>query len=299
MLSADRADSILVQYGNNNHRGNDAIAQKVNFGGDNLKSLMLSVETSLKRFRTTYIDILYVHLWDSITSIDEIMDGLHNLVVAGKVLYLVRLAHLLSSPHADLISALDIEQGVSNWPAWLVVKANDYARQHGKTPFVIYQAHWSVLDRRIEHEILPMCRHEGIAIAAYGVLASGHIRTDAEEARRRETGEHGRTSFGLKWERTPEERAVCAVLERIAEDVGVGANVGAVAIAYVMQKAPYVFPLVGGRKIEHLTANIDALKVRLTDEHIKAIEEAKPFEKAWHAQIIVSVGSSRVAVVAC
>ena len=56
-----------------------------------------------------------------------------------------------------------------------------------------------------------------------------------------------------------------------------------------MQKAPYVFPLVGGRKVEHLTGNIDALKVRLTDEHIKAIEDAKPFEKAWHAQIIVSV----------
>ncbi len=172
-----------------------------------------------------------------------------------------------------------------------MVKANDYARQHGKTPFVIYQAHWSVLDRRIEHEVLPMCRHEGIAIAAYGVLAAGHIRTDAEEARRRETGEHGRTSFGLEWERTPEERAVCAVLERIAEEVGVGGagNIGAVAIAYVMQKAPYVFPLVGGRKVEHLAGNIGALGVRLTEEHMKAIEDAKPFEKAWHAQIIVGV----------
>ena len=82
--------SSHIQYGNNNHRGNDAIAQKVNFGGDNLKSLMLSVETSLKRLRTTYIDLLYVHLWDGITDVEEIMDGLHNLVAAGKVLYLVR-----------------------------------------------------------------------------------------------------------------------------------------------------------------------------------------------------------------
>ncbi|KAM5542422.1 hypothetical protein V8D89_003881 [Ganoderma adspersum] len=259
---------LATKYGNNNHRGNDSIAQKVNFGGDNVKSLMLSVETSLRRLRTTYIDLLYVHLWDSITDIEEIMDGLHNLVIAGKVLYL----------------------GVSNWPAWLVVKANAYARQHGKTPFVIYQAHWSVLDRRIEHEVLPMCRHEGLAVAAYGVLGAGHIRTDAEEARRRETGEHGRTSFGLQWERTPEERAVCRVLERIAGEVGVGGNIGAVAIAYVMQKAPYVFPLVGGRKVEHLTGNIEALKVRLTEEHMKAIEEAKAFEKAWHAQIIGDYG---------
>ena len=139
-----------------------------------------------------------------------------------------------------------------------------------------------------------MCRHEGLAVAAYGVLAAGHIRTDAEEARRRETGEHGRTSFGLQWERSEEERAVCRVLERIAGEVGVGENIGAVAIAYVMQKAPYVFPLVGGRKVEHLTGNIDALKVRLTDEHIKAIEDAKPFEKAWHAQIIVSIELRRL-----
>ncbi|KAI1791081.1 Aldo/keto reductase [Ganoderma leucocontextum] len=260
---------LATKYGNNIHRGNESIAQKVNFGGDNLKSLALSVETSLRRFRTTYIDILYVHMWDNITDVEEIVDGLHNLVVAGKVLYL----------------------GVSNWPAWLVVKANDYARQHGKTPFVIYQAHWSVLDRRIEHEVLPMCRHEGIAIAAYGVLGGGHIRTDDEEARRRQTGENGRTSFGMKWERTPEERAVCLVLERIAEELGVGTkNIGAVAVAYVMHKAPYVFPLVGGRKVEHLTANLDALGVGLTDAHIKAIEDARPFEKAWHAQIIGDYG---------
>ena len=103
-----RTDRVLVQYGNNNHRGNDAIAQKVNFGGDNLKSLMLSVETSLKRLRTTYIDLLYVHLWDGITDVEEIMDGLHNLVVAGKVLYLVRppLPSLAPSPLPCSLSPL-------------------------------------------------------------------------------------------------------------------------------------------------------------------------------------------------
>ena len=177
---------------------------------------------------------------------------------------------------------------MSNWPAWLVVKANDYARQHGKTPFVVYQSVWSVLNRQIEHEVLPMCRHEGIAIAAYGVLGYGHIRTDEEEDRRRQTGENGRTIFGQSWERTPEERAVCIVLENVAKEIG-AKNIGAVAIAYVMQKAPYVFPLVGGRKIEHLADNIEALSLRLTDQHIKDIEEAKSFEKAYHAQIIVSI----------
>ena len=75
-------------------------------------------------------------------------------------------------------------KGVSDTPAWVVSQANQYAKDHGKTPFVIYQVAWSVLNRKLEHEVLPMCRHEGIAITAYGVLGFGHIRTDEEEERR-------------------------------------------------------------------------------------------------------------------
>lgn len=179
-------------------------------------------------------------------------------------------------------------QGVSNVPAWLVVKANAYARQQGKTPFVIYQAPWSVLQREIEREVLPMCVHEGLAIAAFGVLGGGKIRTDEEEERRRQTGERGRTIMGPQWERTPEERAVCGVLERIAKEVG-AESITAVAIAYIQHKAPYVFPIVGGRKVEHLLANVGALKVSLSDAHIKAIEDAKPFVKGYPWDITVRV----------
>ena len=78
----------------------------MNYTGNNIKSLMLSVETSLKRLRTTYIDLLYVHLWDGITDVEEIMDGLHNLVAAGKVLYLVRLSLPLLPPLPSLLSPL-------------------------------------------------------------------------------------------------------------------------------------------------------------------------------------------------
>ena len=112
---------------------------------------------------------------------------------------------------------------MSNVPAWLVVKANAYARQHGKTPFVVYQAPYSVLHREIEREVLPMCVHEGLALCAFNVLASGHIRSDAEEEARRATGERGRTVLGMPWERTPAERAVCAVLERVGDLLAVHA----------------------------------------------------------------------------
>ena len=171
-----------------------------------------------------------------------------------------------------------------------MVKANAYARQHGKTPFVVYQAPWSVLQRDIEREVLPMCIHEGIAITAFNVLAGGHVRSDAEEEARRQTGEKGRTVMGMPWERTPAERAVCLVLERIAKEVGTK-HVSAVAIAYVMQKGPYVVPIVGGRKIEHMLANVEALNITLTDAHIKAIEDASPFNPGYPWDITVRLGT--------
>jgi len=95
------------------------------------------------------------------------MNGLHHLVAAGKVLYL----------------------GISDTPAWIVSRANMYARQTGKTPFSVYQGAWSILQRDFERDIIPMARVEGMALAPWNVLAAGKIRTDAEEQRRRETGE--------------------------------------------------------------------------------------------------------------
>jgi aryl-alcohol dehydrogenase-like predicted oxidoreductase len=101
-----------------------------------------------------------------------------------------------------------------------VPKANQYAKDHGKTPFSVYQGKWSVLERSFERDIVPMARAEGLALAPWEVLGGGKIRTDAEEARRRETGEKGRMVYGPNWERTEEERKVCLVLEQIAKEVG-------------------------------------------------------------------------------
>ena len=104
-----------------------------------------SAHDSLKKLRTDYIDILYVHWWDYTTSIEEVMDGLHTLVLQGKVLYL----------------------GVSDTPAWVVSSANRYARMSGKTPFIIYQGAWSVIDRDFERDILPMAISEGTSLHLY------------------------------------------------------------------------------------------------------------------------------------
>jgi aryl-alcohol dehydrogenase-like predicted oxidoreductase len=102
-----------------------------------------------------------------------------------------------------------------------VPKANQYAKDHGKTPFSVYQGKWSVLDRSFERDIIPMARAEGLALAPWDVLGGGKIRSDAEEARRRETGEKGRRLFSTEWERTEEERKVCLILEQVAKEVKV------------------------------------------------------------------------------
>lgn len=111
-------------------------------------------------------------------------------------------------------------QGISDTPAWIVSKANQYAKDHGKTPFSVYQGNWSILERSFERDIIPMARSEGLALAPWGVLGGGKIRTNAEEARRKESGEKGRTVFNPNWERTPEEKKVCDILEEIAKEIG-------------------------------------------------------------------------------
>ncbi|KAG1885079.1 NADP-dependent oxidoreductase domain-containing protein [Suillus subluteus] len=254
---------IATKYTTNYQRGNDAIRQKVSYTGNNIKSMHISVEASLKKLRTAYIDILYVHWWDWDTSVEEVMNGLHVLVQQGKVLYL----------------------GISDSPAWVVSKANQYARDHGKTPFVIYQGAWNVMLRDFERDIIPMARSEGLALAPWNVLAGGKLRTDEEEERRRQTGEKGRTLTNPNWERNETERAMSVALEKVAKEVG-AKHITAVAIAYLMQKTPYVFPIIGGRKVEQLEANLESLAISLTPEHVKYLESIVAFDPGFPSTII-------------
>ena len=120
----------------------------VNYCGNSKRSLALSLRDSLAKLQTDFIDILYLHWWDWTTSIEEVMDSLHALVLSGKVLYL----------------------GISDTPAWIVSAANEYAKSHGKTQFSIYQGRWNVMLRDFEREILPMARHYGMALAPWDVL---------------------------------------------------------------------------------------------------------------------------------
>jgi aryl-alcohol dehydrogenase-like predicted oxidoreductase len=211
------------------------------------------------------------------------MNGLHTLVLQGKVLYL----------------------GVSDTPAWVVAQANQYAKDHGKSPFVIYQGKWNVLERSFERDIIPMARAHGMALAPWGVLASGKIRSDEEERQREESGEKGRMFSNPEWKRNESEKKICDALQKVADEVkakhigsgecmvfldrsfAMAPDEVSVAIAYLMQKTTHVFPIVGGRKVEQLMQNIEALDIALTPEQIAYIESVISFDPGFPNSMIV------------
>lgn len=220
-----------------------------NYGGNSAKSMKVSVDESLRKLQTSYIDLLYVHWWDYTTSIPELMHSLNDLVVAGKVIYL----------------------GISDTPAWVVTKANQYARDHGLRQFSVYQGMWNAGMRDFERDINPMARDKGMALCPYGVLNQGRFQTE-EGFKQREKHNPGRKFIPT----SEHDKRVSAVLEDVANAKEV--ELLNVALAYVMQKAPYVFPIVGGRKVEHLKGSIAGLSVVLTEEEIQKVECAYPFD---------------------
>jgi len=216
-----------------------------NTAGNGTKSMNTSVAQSLKKLQTDYIDVLYVHWWDMSTSIPEVMQSLNALVTSGKVLYL----------------------GISDTPAWIVSKANEYARSHGFRQFSIYQGRWSAEHRDFERDIIPMCIDEGMGFAPWGALGGGNFKTDEQRKSTEGRNMAPATENSIK---------VSRVLEGIAKRKGT--LITSVALAYVMAKVPYVFPIVGGRKLEHLKGNVEALELRLEKGDIEEIEGAVPFD---------------------
>jgi aryl-alcohol dehydrogenase-like predicted oxidoreductase len=176
-----------------------------NYGGNGTKSLRLSVDASLKKLQTSYIDLLYVNWWDYTTTIPELMHSLNDLVSSGKVMFL----------------------SISDTPAWVVTKANQYARDHGLRQFVVYQGLWNAATRDFEREIIPMCRDEGMGLLPYGTLGQGRFQTEASFAERE------KNNPGRKMKPTSAvEKKVSQILEKISK--AKNTELTSVALAYVM-----------------------------------------------------------------
>lgn len=195
------------------------------------------------------IDLLYVHWWDHTTSIPELMQSLNQLVATGKVLYL----------------------GISDTPAWVVSKANQYASDHGLRGFSVYQGKWSASERDMERDILPMTRSEGLAVCPWAAMGQGRFRTESQLEEMRKSGDKGRDGAPP----SENDQKVTKVLDKIAQ--AKGKSITAVALAYVLQSQPYVYPIVGGRKVAHLKDNIEALSIHLSDDDFEEINNATNF----------------------
>ncbi|QIW96585.1 hypothetical protein AMS68_002103 [Peltaster fructicola] len=235
----DKRDDIILATKYSFHykapTNEDKTPAKNNAWGNSKRSMITSLRDSLVKLNTDFVDIFYVHWWDFTCSIPEVMDALHLLVLQDKVLYL----------------------GISDTPAWVIAAANTYASDHGKTPFSIVQGKWNVADRDFERELLPMATHFGMAIAPWNVLGGGRFRTTESDS--------PRTA-----DQTEEEAAISKKLSKIAD--AHSTTIQSICIAYLRGKSSLVIPLIGGRKVEHLEANIKALEVVLTAEEIAELE---------------------------
>lgn len=236
-------------------------AKTVNHSGNHRRSLHMSVRDSLVKLQTDFIDLLYLHWWDHTTSIEEVMDSLHILVEQGKVLYL----------------------GISDTPAWVVAAANTYARAHGKTPFSVYQGQWNVMKRDFERDIIPMARHFGMALAPWDVIGGGKFQSKKQLEERKKKGEGLRSMLG--GEQSAQQEKVSAALEKVAQEHGLE-SLSTIALAYVLQKTPNVFPIIGGRKVEHLHDNIKALSIKLSDEQMQYLESQTEFDPGFPSTFV-------------
>ncbi|OKL61700.1 putative aryl-alcohol dehydrogenase AAD14 [Talaromyces atroroseus] len=251
----NRDQMVIATKYTTDYKGHElGMGKASNHVGNSRRSLHMSVRDSLEKLQTDFIDILYLHWWDHLTSIEEVMDSLHILVEQGKVLYL----------------------GISDSPAWVVSAANVYACAHGKTPFSIYQGRWNVMLRDFERDIIPMARHFGMALCPWDVLGGGKFQSRKDIEERKAKGEPLRSMWRAS-EQNEKEVAISEALAEVAAQHNVD-SVQAIALAYVLAKAPRVFPLVGGRKVEHLESNIAALSIKLTPEQIEYLESVVPFD---------------------
>jgi aryl-alcohol dehydrogenase-like predicted oxidoreductase len=217
-----------------------------NASGNHRKNLVASLEQSLTRLRTDYVDIYWVHLWDRHTPIEETMRALDDAVRAGKVLYV----------------------GISDAPAWVVARANTLAEWRGWTPFAGLQVPYSLLKRDIERELLPMAKQLGISVTAWAPLASGVL-----------SGSQNRVDPKAL---TTRDHAAITAVGKVADELG--ATPAQVALAWVRSKA--VLPLMGVSSIRQLEENLGALELDLPGEAVKQLEDAVEFEQGFPSDFI-------------
>ncbi|MEW2400526.1 aldo/keto reductase [Streptomyces sp. NPDC046862] len=230
-----------------------------NAAGNHRKNLTLSLETSLRRLDTDYVDVYWVHIWDRNTPVEETMRALDDAVRSGKVLYV----------------------GISDAPAWVVSRANTLAEWRGWSPLSALQVPYSLLNRDAERELLPMAEAFGMSVAAWSPLQNGVLSGKYTRPGGVEPGTATRLSEDAIGER---ERAVAEAVREAADELG--ATPAQVAIAWTTARFPAVHPILGARRVEQLTDNLGAAGLVLPDEVVARLEAATDFRPGFPYEFI-------------
>jgi aryl-alcohol dehydrogenase-like predicted oxidoreductase len=234
-----------------------------NAAGNSRKNMRQSVEASLRRLQTDYLDVLFVHAWDYATPVEEVMSGLDDLVRAGKVNYVA----------------------LSDAPAWIASQANTLAALRGWSPFVALQLEYSLIERTAERELLPVADAFGLSITAWAPMGGGVL-----------TGKYSLGSSGATVDTKRGQRNQMRLTERnlqIAREVDriaseLGATSAQVAVAWVRQRGERVVPIVGIRTLEQLEDVLGNLDLGLADEHLSRLDEVSRIELGFPYTLLQS-----------
>jgi aryl-alcohol dehydrogenase-like predicted oxidoreductase len=231
--------------------------------GNHRKHLHESLHASLKRLNMDYIDLYWVHVYDGMTPIEELMRALDDVVRAGKVLYV----------------------GVSDFPAWKVSQANTLATLRGWSPFVALQIEYSLLERTVERDLIPMARDMGLGVTPWsplgGGVLSGKYNTGSKEPKRFKEGE----GFG---DRYLNERNLRIAQEAVDIAKTVGRSPSQVALAWINSRPGVTSTIIGARKAAHLADNLGSLSLDLPADAIQRLEKVSHVDMGFYNEFVTN-----------
>lgn len=266
-IAADRDAFVVATKYSLNSRPADP-----NGGGNHRKSMTQALHASLKRLNTDYIDLYWLHAWDFMTPVDEIMRALDDMIRAGKILYI----------------------GVSDAPAWRVAQANTLAELKGWTPFVGLQIQYNLIERTVEREFLPLAQALELTITAWGPLAGGILTGKYNPQADNGAAAQARYAVSPWGADLLNERnlAIAAEVSRIAADIG--RSPAQVALNWLRRQAALVIPIIGAKTLSQLQDNLGCLEFELTAEQRRRLDAVSRIELGFPYDFLAKDGVKEV-----
>jgi aryl-alcohol dehydrogenase-like predicted oxidoreductase len=234
-----------------------------NSSGSHRKNLVQSLEGSLKRLGTDYVDVLWVHAWDTLTPVDEVVRALDDVVRAGKALYV----------------------GVSDTPAWVVSRADTLAELRGWSPFIALQLELSLAQRHGERELLPMAKALGLGVIPWGTLTGG-VLSGKYQPDRTASGPARYAGNTATVRLSARNFTIAEVVKAVAAETG--RSSAQVALAWVRQRYPGVVPIVGARTAEQIADTLGVLDLGLTADQMDRLEQVSEIELGFPHDFLAS-----------